>query len=155
MSVSSQFFNSLRDTFLPEKDAAQLKETAKHLGTAKKALIASSVALGCLAIYWHSPVLLVPAYISVETAMISSNVQEIYNDVGTTLSVAYSNSICEKQLFQNAPVFRLVNWVVNPYIHTEERVRKLILNRIFDGIQSAKSSPPEKGKSDSKTTKKP
>ena len=79
--------------------------------------------------------------------MISSNVQEIYNDVRTTLSVVCSKSHCQKQLFKNAPFFRLINWVIDPYVHTEERARTLILDHISAGIKSMQNTPPESWKS--------
>jgi hypothetical protein len=136
MSVTSQFLNSLRDTFLPENDTAQLKETAKHLGTAKKVFLTASAIFACLAIYWQSPLLFVYAYLSRESAMIFSNIQEIYNDVGTTISAIYSKANCEKQLFKGAPLFRLANWIIDPYSHTGERMRLFVLNQFSDIINN-------------------
>ena len=130
MAVTSQVLNSIRDIFLTEKNAAEINASVSLLDTSKKVLFVASAAIISLAIFSNSYWLLIPAYICGESSMFASNVQEIYQDAGTTLKVTISRSKCRNQLFKNAPLFSLINRIVGPYINTEERVQSMIINKL-------------------------
>ena len=131
MAVTSQFLNSIRDCFLLPTEVKKQKENIAHLETAQKAFRVTSFALACFAIYFGSFSLLIPAYLCVESSAIASNVQEIFEDVVTTLSVVRNKANCQNQLFKNAPLFRQINWIVGPYVKLEEQAQKLVKEHVI------------------------
>jgi hypothetical protein len=100
------------------------------LDVTKKTMRAAAIALTIYAIYRHaySPFFL--AYVTQESSMIVSNTQEIYENIATAISVTLSVSMCNKQLFKDAPLLQSVNWMLKPYLNVEERIQKFIYQRI-------------------------
>jgi len=136
MPITSEFLNSIRDCFLLPVEVKKLKEAIVLLEETQKVLRASSIALACIAVYSGYFSVLIPAYLCIESATIASNVQEIHEDVVTTLSVTNNKLKLRNQICKNAPLFRLINRVIGPYVNLEGRTQKLIKERIIKSMKA-------------------
>lgn len=136
MPITSKFLNSIRDRFLLPVQVKKLKEDIVLLERTQKVLRASYIALACIAVYSGYFSALIPAYLCIESATIASNVQEMHEDVVTTLSVTNNKLNLRNQICKNAPLFRLINRIISPYVNLEERIQKLIKERTIKALKA-------------------
>jgi len=136
MASISKLLISIRDHFLLPAQVKKIKEDILLLERSEKTLRVSYVIFACLAVYYKSFPLLIPAYLCVESSAIVANAQEIHEDVIKTMSVARNKTNCENQIFKSAPLFRMINWIIRPYINLEERTQNLIKDCITTAMKN-------------------